>query len=159
MVYKFQNKALNNKVEILSNEVLIGSIQFNNWKSDVNAEINGKQYLIKKRSFWTRDFNFINVVNEEIIADISFETWSNKVHLNISSSDKYLFNRKGFWNRGWEIFGDNLQKIEFLTTKTFWDKSGEIFSNITNSKKSDLLITIGVFLIFYKMIEAAATSS
>ena len=159
MIYKYQNKALNNKIEILTNDVLIGVIQFNNWKSNVQIEINRKRYIIKKKGFWRRDFDVFDTENQEIVAEIIFETWKSKVKINLSNSDSYFFNHQDFWQKNWIIFGNNLDKIEFLKTKSFWNHEGEIQSNISESAKSELLITIGVFLIFHKKRQAATAAA
>ncbi|MES2796951.1 MAG: hypothetical protein V4683_13360 [Bacteroidota bacterium] len=159
MTYQYFSKSICKKVEILNNEIQVGHIQFNNWKSLVEAEINSKKYIFKKKSFWKSCMIMYQSDTQEAIAEIHFDLWKSKIKIMFYSGETYSMNPTDFWHRNWMISSENFETIEFLKTKSFWNQEGKIISNFKTPQKSDLLTLIGVFIIFLKMRNAAAVAA
>jgi hypothetical protein len=159
-IIKYSKKALSNVVDIISGADSIGYIEFSAFKSSFETAINGKQYLFKKKSFWSADLQVYKVDNEQFMAEINFALWSQKIEISLANGEKFLLKKKSIWNgNNWTLENASSELINFEQTKYFWNDEGQITITSNDSEKTNLLALISLAAIYITRRRAAAAAS
>lgn len=154
----YSKKAFSNLFDLFSGGNTIGYLKFSNWKSQIEANLNGKNYLFTKKGFWKQGFNVYITDSQELMAEIEFSNWKQKAEI-IFNGEKFIIKNGNFWGTKWNLVDANKQIMDFQITKQFWNDEGTISYIAPESEKMNLLILIGLATInIYRRRAAAAAA-
>jgi len=134
---------LSNKCNIYSGNTIIGKLKENVFSQQLNCDINGKNYIFRKKGIFSNETQIIDEATEVQIGIMEKNIWNSKVLIKLG--DK-LFNWKynNTWQTKWSVSNSDGEKINYNGI----ENKGDIESQIEN----DLLLLSGLSVANFNML-------
>ena len=121
---RWEKKLFSNLYSIYSNGQQIGELKNKTFTQTSDGELNGEKYAFKTRGFFNQHTEIINLKEDKVIGEISYNNWMTKAEISINGKVIH-WKYDNVWNTKWSISNAEDININYAGSSS----SGQIDSN------------------------------